>query len=137
MWSIAIEVARRTGLFEDSNVVNFLLKVVLHADDAPGPVVETSPHTPLQIGLDDGTQNGDTGLCEWASCRERCPVCHPLLSTISRKGNVLLLHSELDGWPSPIEMAKEVFSEALPEDAKSGVNIPLLQTGVGWCCLQR
>ena len=30
------------------NVVKFLLKVVLHADDAPGPVMDTSPHTPLQ-----------------------------------------------------------------------------------------
>ena len=51
------KVCRVTVLLEDSSKeVNFLLKVVLHADNPSGPVVETSQHTSLHVprmmGLD-------------------------------------------------------------------------------------
>ena len=51
------KVCRVIVLVEDSSkVVNFLLKVVLHADNPSGPVVETSQHTSLHVpwmmGLD-------------------------------------------------------------------------------------
>ena len=45
------KVCRETVLLEDSSkVVNFLLKVVLRADDLSGPVMETSHHTSLHVG---------------------------------------------------------------------------------------
>ena len=45
------EVHRITVLLEDpSKVVNFLLKVVLHADDPSGPIMETSYHPSLHVG---------------------------------------------------------------------------------------
>ena len=37
-------------LQDSSEVVNFLLKVVLCADDLSGPVVEASHHTSLHVG---------------------------------------------------------------------------------------
>ena len=55
-------------LQDSSKVVNFLLKVVLRADDLSGPVMETSHHLSSR-GSDDGTRSGDAGLCAWASCR--------------------------------------------------------------------
>ena len=52
-----------TVLLQDSSkVINFLLKVVLRADDLSGPVVDISPHLSSR-GLDDGTRSGDTGPC--------------------------------------------------------------------------
>ena len=49
--SIADKVCRVAILLEDSSkVVNFLLKVVLRADDPPGPVMETSHHISLHMG---------------------------------------------------------------------------------------
>ena len=60
MWwgrSVADKVCRVTVLLEDSSkVVNFLLKVVLHADNPSGLVMEafhhTSLHVPRMMGLD-------------------------------------------------------------------------------------
>ena len=44
------KVCRITLLLENSSkVVNFLLKVVLRADDLSGPVVETPLHTSLHV----------------------------------------------------------------------------------------
>ena len=40
----------RVLLEDDSKVVNFLLKVVLHADNPSGRVVETSHHTSFHMG---------------------------------------------------------------------------------------
>ena len=43
-------------------VVNFLLMVVLRADNPSGHVVEISHHTSLHVhGWDAGTPSGDTG----------------------------------------------------------------------------
>ena len=48
---IADEVCRTTVLLEDSSkVVNFLLKIVLRADDPSGPIMETSHHPSLHVG---------------------------------------------------------------------------------------
>ena len=45
------KVCRVTVLLQDcSKVANFLLKVVLCADDLPGPVMETSHHTSFHVG---------------------------------------------------------------------------------------
>ena len=91
-------------------MVNFLLKVVLCANDLSGPVVEASHHTSLHVGQ-------MVGLEVKIPVRVRgLPVDrHPgietsrlpsslLLSSVSRNGSVFLLHSELDGRPDPIEM---------------------------------
>ena len=49
--SIADKVCKITVKLEDSSkVVNFLLKVVLCADDLSGPVMETSHYTSLHMG---------------------------------------------------------------------------------------
>ena len=49
--SIADKVCRVTILLQDSSkVVNFLLKVVLCADDLSGPVMEAYHHTLLHVG---------------------------------------------------------------------------------------
>ena len=49
--NIVDKVCRVTVLLQDSSkMVNFLLKIVLLADDLSGPVVETSHHTSLHVG---------------------------------------------------------------------------------------
>ena len=49
--ALQIKVCRVIVPLEDpTKVVNFLLKVVLCADDLSGPVVETSHHTSLHVG---------------------------------------------------------------------------------------
>ena len=48
---IADEDRRIAILLEDpSKVVNFLLKIVLHLSDPPGPIMETAHHTSLHVG---------------------------------------------------------------------------------------
>ena len=144
------------------NVVNFLLKVVLHADDAPGPVMDTSPRTPLQDRVGWWDSNGDTGLCEWASCWQRCPVCHPFQgrgvshvlpapqwtwwwrSSVMpflrmRKVASRLPHQQEHWWRgrrhlgSPHSLQPHLWGAEGWGDSTSR---PLLQPGAGWCCLQ-
>ena len=45
-------------------MVNFLLKVVLRADDLSGPVVETSHHTSLHVGWMMGLEV-EIPVCVW------------------------------------------------------------------------
>ena len=77
---VADKICRITILLDNSSkVVNFLVKLVLRADDPSGLVAEPSHHIFFHVGcMDDGTQSGDTGPCAWASCRQRHPDCHSL-----------------------------------------------------------
>ena len=76
------KVCRITVLLEDSSqVVNFLLNVVLCADDPSGPVVEPSHHTSFHVVL-----KVEILVRAWASCRQRHPDCHSLFFWLVCRG---------------------------------------------------
>ena len=70
-------------------MVNFLLKVVLRADEPSVPIMRTSHHSSVNMGRMMGLEVGDTGPYVWASYRtktSRLPSSL-LLSSVSRKGS--------------------------------------------------
>ena len=58
-------------------MVNFLLKVVLHADDPSGPIMETSHHSSLHVGRMMGLE------VEIPVCMRGLPIDRDIQAAIS------------------------------------------------------